>query len=146
VILDVPGESISGFATKLAMNLSDLVLIPMRTSTNDEASFGRNLWPVIQESLQENHAAFAILPTFIHPQTNTTNIRDYFQSIMPEQISCLKNVLPLRSTFENFSRDGMTLTEYATSVKGNSRLHTQAKKAQKDMEKLAKEIIKETGE
>ena len=146
VILDVPGESVSGFATKLAMNLSDLVLIPMRTSTNDEASFGRNLWPVIQESLQENHALFSILPTFIHPKTNTENIRDYFESIMPKQIGCLHNVLPFRSTFENFSREGMTLTEYATSVKGNSRLHAQAQKAQKDMEKLAKEIIKESGE
>lgn len=146
VILDVPGESVSGFATNLAMNISDLVLIPMRTSTNDEASFGRNLWPVIQESLQENRASFAILPTFIHPQTNTENVRGYFLSIMPEQVGCLHSVLPNRTTYENFSREGMTLPEYTTSVKGNSRLHTQAKKAQKDMETIAKEIIKATGE
>jgi len=144
VILDVPGESVGGFATKLAMNLSDLVLIPMRTSTNDEASFGRNLWPVIQESLQENHAAFAIIPTFVHPQTNTKNVQEYFKGIMPEQIDCLLNVLPFRSTFENFSREGMTLTEYTNSIKGNARLHAQGKKAEKDIETIAKEIIKLT--
>jgi cellulose biosynthesis protein BcsQ len=146
VILDVPGESVGGFATKLAMNLSDLVLIPMRTSTNDEASFGRNLWPVIQESLRGNHAAFAILPTFVHPQANRDNVREYFCNIMPEQVGCLQNVLPFRSTFENFSRQGMTLPEYAASVKNNTRLREQASKAENDMELIAREIIKMTKE
>ncbi|MBB5349576.1 ParA family protein [Desulfoprunum benzoelyticum] len=146
VILDVPGESVGGFATKLALNLSDLVFIPMRTSTNDEASFGRNLWPVIQESLRENKAAFHIVPTFIHPQTNTKNIQEYFRGIMPEQIDCLGSVLPFRSVFENFSREGMTLAEYSASVKGNNRLHAQAKKAEIDMETIAQEIVKLTKE
>jgi cellulose biosynthesis protein BcsQ len=141
IILDVPGESVGGFATKLALNLSDLVLIPMRTSTNDEASFGRNLWPVIQEGLRDNKAAFYIVPTFIHPQANAKNIQDYFQGIMPDQIGCLGSVLPSRSIFENFSRDGMTLTEYSASVKGNARLYTQAKKAETDMETIAQEIV-----
>jgi cellulose biosynthesis protein BcsQ len=142
VVLDVPGESVGGFATKLALNLSDVVLIPMRTSTNDEASFGRNLWPVIQEGLQDNRAIFSILPTFVHPQANFKNIRNYFQSIMPGQIKCLANVLPSRSVFENFSREGMTLPEYAASVKGNARLYAQAKKAEADMEILAKEVAR----
>jgi cellulose biosynthesis protein BcsQ len=142
VVLDVPGESVGGFATRLAMNLSDLVLIPMRTSTNDEASFGRNLWPVIQESLRDNRATYAILPTFIHPQANRENVRDYFRSIMPEQVGCLENVLPFRSAFENFSREGMTLPEYAASVKNNTRLREQASKAENDMELIAREAIK----
>ncbi len=146
VILDIPGESVGGFATKLALNLSDLVLIPMRTSTNDEASFGRNLWPVIQKSLRDNKAAFYIIPTFIHPQTNAKNIQDYFKGIMPEQIGCLGNVLPFRSTYENFSREGMTLAEYSASVKGNTRLYTQAKKAEADMETIAQEIANLTKE
>jgi cellulose biosynthesis protein BcsQ len=141
VILDVPGESVGGFATKLALNLSDVVLIPMRTSTNDEASFGRNLWPVIQESLRNNKAEFYIIPTFIHPQTNPKNIRDYFKGIMPEQIGCLSTVLPFRSTYENFSREGRTLAEFSTSVKNNSRAYTQAKKSEADMELIAKEIL-----
>ena len=145
VILDIPGESVGGFATKLAMNLSDLVLIPMRTSTNDEASFGRNLWPVIQEGLQEEkHASFVIVPTFIHPQTNTEKVHDYFEEIMPEQIHCMQSALPFRSTLENYSREGMTLAEYSRSVKGNARLYAQGKKAEKDMETIAKEIIKLT--
>ena len=142
VVLDVPGESIGGFATKLAMNLSDLVLIPMRTSTNDEASFGRNLWPVIQVSLRENRASFVIIPTFVHPRANTKNVRKYFKGIMPEQIDCLANVLPFRSIFENYSRDGMTLAEYCRSIKKNARLYAQGKTAEKDMDIIAKEIIK----
>ncbi len=146
VILDVPGESVGGFATKLALNLSDLVLIPMRTSTNDEASFGRNLWPVIQESLRDNNATFNIVPTFIHPQTNAKNIQEYFKGIMPEQIGCLGSVLPFRSTFENFSREGMTLAEYSASVKSNARLYTQAKKAEMDLETIAQEIVNLTKE
>lgn len=141
VILDVPGESVGGFATKLALNLSDLVLVPMRTSTNDEASFGRNLWPVIQEGLKVNHAKFAIIPTFIHPQTNSNNVNSYFSSIMPVQIRCLQSVLPTRAAFENFNREGMTLEEYAASVKSNSRLSRQAKNAIRDIEAIANEVI-----
>ena len=144
VILDVPGESVGGFPTQLALNLSDLVLIPMRTSTNDEASFARNLWPVIQEGLKENRAAIVIVPSFIHPQTSKANVKNYFAGIMPEEIGCLKNFLPFRSTFENYSRDGMTLAEYTNSVKNNARLHDQAKKAAKDMENIAKEIVSQT--
>jgi cellulose biosynthesis protein BcsQ len=147
VILDVPGESVGGFATKLALNLSDLVLIPMRTSTNDEASFGRNLWPVIQEGLRDNNTAtFCIVPTFVHPQANPKNIQEYFRDIMPEQIGCLGSVLPFRSTYENFSREGMTLTEYSASVKANARLYTQARKAETDMETIAQEIVNLTKE
>jgi cellulose biosynthesis protein BcsQ len=141
VILDVPGESVGGFATRLALNLSDLVLIPMRTSTNDEASFGRNLWPAIQEGLKNNHANFAIIPTFVHPQTNAQNVNSYFSSIMPGQIHCLMSVLPTRAAFENFNREGMTLQEYAASVKNNSRLLKQAKNAQQDIESVARELV-----
>lgn len=141
VILDVPGESVGGFATKLALNLSDLVLVPMRTSTNDEASFGRNLWPVIQEGLKNNHAKFAVIPTFIHPQTNPKNVSTYFNSIMPEQVRCMKSILPTRAVFENFNREGMTLAEYAASVKTNIRLSKQAKNALQDIEAIANEAI-----
>lgn len=141
VILDVPGESVSGFATQLALNLSDLVLIPMRTSTNDEASFGRNLWPVIQEGLKNNRARFAILPTFVHPQSNPDNVHSYFTSIMPIQVGCLQSVLPTRAAFENFNRDGLTLDEYGQSVKNNSRLYRQAQTASKDIEAIAAEIL-----
>ena len=146
VILDVPGESISGFATQLALNLSDLVLIPMRTSTNDEASFGRNLWPVIQEGFHSNRARFAIIPTFVHPQSNPRNIHAYFRSIMPVQVDCLQSVLPTRAAFENFNRDGLTLEEYSHSVKSNSRLFRQAKTALKDIETIATEVLQYTTE
>lgn len=141
VILDVPGESVGGFATRLAINLSDLVIIPMRTSTNDEASFGRNLWPVIQEGLQRNRARFAILPTFVHPQSSGARVSSYFRSIMPVQVGCFKHNLPARAAFENFNREGMTLGEYAASVKNNSRLHKQAQTALRDIETIAGEII-----
>lgn len=141
IILDVPGESVGGFATKLALNLSDIVLVPMRTSTNDEASFGRNLWPAIQEGLKINRARFTIIPTFVHPQSNPANVCNYFKSIMPVQVDCLQNVFPTRAAFENFNREGMTLEEYATSVKTNSRLSRQAHIASRDIESIAGAII-----
>lgn len=118
----------------------------MRTSTNDEASFGRNLWPAIQEGLQMNHARFTIIPTFVHPQTSREKVKAYFLSIMPDQIGCLESVLPSRTTFENFNREGLTLTEYANGVKNNSRLYKQARTAVRDMETIAKEVIQHTKE
>ena len=146
VILDVPGESVGGFATRLALNLSDLVLVPMRSSTNDESSFGRNLWPVIQEGLKVNRARFAILPTFVHPQANPGNVIAYYRSIMPQQVSCLNQVMPTRAIFENFNRDGQTLAEYASSVRRNARLHRQAQTASRDVERIASAIIDMLGD
>jgi cellulose biosynthesis protein BcsQ len=49
LILDVPGESLGKFATRLAASLSDLVLIPMRSSTNDEQSFVDHIYPLLQQ-------------------------------------------------------------------------------------------------
>ncbi len=43
LLLDVPGESTSKFHTQFACAMADLVLIPMRTSTNDEEAFEDNL-------------------------------------------------------------------------------------------------------
>jgi len=144
MILDVPGESIGKFATKLATSLSDIVLIPMRSSTNDEQSFINNIYPVIEEisaNANKERKGFFIVPTFVHPQTKSKNVQDYFMEIMPENIGCLDTFLPSRSVYENYSREGLNLHEYAKSVKGNSRHYGQAKKAINDIEKIAKNIL-----
>lgn len=145
MILDVPGESVGKFATRFATALSDLVLIPMRSSTNDEQSFIDNILPVVVQTVDahpEKTGSFYIIPTFVHPQSNMIKIRDYFLEIVPAEVSCLKSCLPHRSVFENFSRDGMNLYDYARMVKSNSRYYEQARKAIGDIEKLAKEILK----
>jgi len=144
MILDVPGESVGRFATKLAASLSDIVLIPMRSSTNDEQSFIDNIYPVITEVIRSDstkQGAFYIIPTFVHPQTKTEKIRDYFKEVIPETVECLDIFMPARSVYENFSREGMTLDDYAMSVKSNSRLYEQTKKAVTDIEKTAKKIL-----
>ena len=67
---------------------------------------------------------------------------DYFLEIVPEEVGCLRSCLPHRSVFENFSRDGMNLYDYAGMVKSNARFYEQARKAIGDIEKLSKEILK----
>jgi cellulose biosynthesis protein BcsQ len=145
LILDVPGESIGKFHTKFACAVADLVLIPMRTSTNDEEAFEDNLLPIIQKIIeidQDSRDVFYIIPSFTHPLANKKNVFSYFQEIMPAFIHCIPAVFSFGSVFENFSRGGNTLLEYGASVKSNSKLHGQAKKAVKEIEAIAKEIIK----
>lgn len=144
LILDVPGESVGKFATRFAASLSDLVLIPMRSSTNDEQSFVDHIFPILRqtkEAMPDKVPSCWIVPTFVHPQTNPKTVKDYFQAVMPEEVSCLSTFLPYRSVFENFSRDSLTLIEYAKSVKGNLRHFAQVKKAVDDIEKIAGEIL-----
>lgn len=145
MILDVPGESVGKFATRFATALSDLILIPMRSSTNDEQSFIDNILPVVVQTVQshpEKKGSFYIVPTFVHPQSNPDRIRDYFLDIVPGEVGCFKAGLPHRSVFENFSRDGMNLYEYARMVKSNARFYEQAKKAIGDIENISQEILR----
>jgi cellulose biosynthesis protein BcsQ len=145
LILDVPGESLGKFATRLAASLSDLVLIPMRSSANDEQSFVDHIYPILQQTLEavpEKQQAFWIIPTFVHPQTNLQNITGYFDAVMPAEVSCLPAFLPYRGVYENYGRDGRTLREYTAAAKGNLRQFLQAKKAVSDIEKIAQEVLK----
>ena len=48
VLIDCPGEGKIGFASQLAINLSDLVLIPNRTSRKARRNFYRHIYPVIK--------------------------------------------------------------------------------------------------
>lgn len=144
LILDVPGESVGKFATRFAASLSDLVLIPMRSSTNDEQSFVDHIFPILEQTKQamsDKAPSFWIIPTFVHPKTNPKTITDYFTAVMPEDVACLPAFLPYRSVFENFSREGLTLIEYSKTVKGNFRQFFQVKKAVNDIEKIAAEVL-----
>ncbi len=145
LILDVPGESIGKFHTKFACAVADMVLIPMRTSTNDEEAFEDNLLPIIERIIEvdkESRDVFYIVPSFTHPLANRQNIFDYFKETMPDYIHCLNAVFSFGSVFENFSRGGNNLFEYTRSVKSNSKLYEQGKKAINEIELIAKEIIK----
>ena len=143
-ILDVPGESRSRFATKLAIELSDVLLMPMRASTKDENAFAINFWPTIKEAAKAKNSkkAFYIVPTYFHPFTNLKTVKEYFEEIMPEGIKCLSAFLPYRSVYENFDREGMNLYDYAESIKSNKRSYKQAESAIQDFEKIAKSILK----
>ncbi|MBU2513009.1 ParA family protein [bacterium] len=145
LILDVPGESVGKFHTKFACAVADMVLIPMRTSTNDEEAFEDNLLPIIKRIIEvdkESRDVFYIIPSFTHPLANRQNIFSYFKDVMPDYIHCLNAVFSFGSVFENFSRGGNNLFEYTRSVKSNSKLHEQGKKAINEIELIAKEIIK----
>ena len=112
LILDVPGESLGKFTTRFAASLSDLLLIPMRSSTNDEQSFVDHIYPILEHMLRDDpgkSGSFYIIPTFVHPQSKPESITGYFRDVMPEEVGCLNTFLPLRSVYENFSREGMSL-------------------------------------
>lgn len=147
LILDVPGESLGKFTTRFAASLSDLVLIPMRSSTNDEQSFVDHIYPILDQMLQSDSGkagSFYIIPTFVHPQSKIETITGYFREVMPEEVECLDAFLPSRSVYENFTRDGMNLNEYAKCVKKNARQYAQAKRAIKDIEKIAENVLRLT--
>ncbi len=144
VILDCPGEGKVDFASELALNLSHLVLIPMRVSAKTRRLFVRNQWPTINDILSSDPSrtnSFYIVPTFIHPQTRPETVIQYFEGIMPPQISILESVFSFRNIYENFEEEGMTLLEYARSVKGNKRMFNQAGRALLDIEKISNDII-----
>lgn len=143
IILDVAGESVGRLYTQLALTISDLILIPMRTSTDDESAFESNLVPLIREVIKKSpdqRGRFHILPTFVHPRTNQKKVQEYFKSILPSYIHCLESSLPYRSIYENYSREGSNLYEYRNAVKSNSRDKKQADSAIKEIESLSVKI------
>ncbi len=144
LVLDVPGEGIGKFHTQFACAVADLVLIPMRTSTNDEEAFAENLLPIISRIVEvdrESRDVFYIVPSFTHPLINRQNVIDYFHRMLPEYVHCLNATFSFGSVFENFSRGGSNLFEYFESVKTNQKQNEQAKKAISEIETIAKAII-----
>jgi cellulose biosynthesis protein BcsQ len=143
IVMDIPGESTGKLHTRFACAVSDLVVIPMRTSTNDEAAFADNLYPIIKEIIKldpKKKNAFYVLPSFTHPLVKKHSLDEYFQEVLPPHVGCLSAIYPSRSIYENFNRDGSTLQEYAGSVKQNKRHYQQATAAIADMEEITKII------
>ncbi|MBW1893058.1 MAG: ParA family protein [Deltaproteobacteria bacterium] len=145
IIMDIPGESTGKLHTRFACAFSDIVIIPMRTSTNDELAFAENLYPIIKTVLKvapKKRNSFNILPAFTHPQAKIQKIVEYFEDILPNNIRCLNAAYPSRSIYENFNREGMNLKEYAQLVERNKRQALQAMRALNDIEKIAKAVNK----
>lgn len=143
IVMDIPGESTGKLHTRFACAVSDLVIIPMRTSTNDEAAFADNLYPIIKEVIKvdpKRKKCFYVLPSFTHPKASTQNIAGYFSAILPPSVACMKITYPDRTIYENFNREGSTLNEYSDSVRTNKRHHKQTLMAINDMEEIAKTI------
>ncbi|HVN70769.1 MAG TPA: hypothetical protein VMU10_01995, partial [Desulfomonilia bacterium] len=144
IIMDIPGESTGKLHTRFACAVSDLVIIPMRTSTNDEAAFADNLYPIIKEIIKidpKKKGSYYVLPSFTHPKANTETIIGYFSDILPQNVGCLHAIYPDRSVYENFNREGFTLKEYAFSVDKNKRHRKQALMAINDIEEIATTIL-----
>lgn len=149
VILDVPGESISKLHTKFACAVSDLVIIPMRTSTNDESAFSENLLPIIKELVRSypiKKGIFYILPSFTNAQSNKEKVIGYFREILPDYVNCLDAMYPFRGVYENFNREGSTLLEYVESIQNNKRLFTVGQRALNDIDSITIEIYKKLSE
>ena len=144
VLIDVPGESVSRFRTIFACSLSDLILIPLRTSTHDEDAL-ENLLPIIKEVIASNpekRETFCIVPAFTHPRTKKEKLSTYFSQALPEYVRCLDAVFPLRSVYENFNREGYNLKEYGKLVRNNRREYKQVRNAEKDISGIAAAILR----
>ncbi len=144
LIIDTPGESTGKLHTKIACAISDLVVIPTRSSTNEELALSNKLLPILKEIIKINpqkQGAFYILPAFVNPRSTKDKILQYFEEILPPYVGCLACVFPLRSVYENFNRDGMAMQEYMKSVKNNRRVYQQASKTMNDVEEIAKTIL-----
>lgn len=144
MVMDIPGEGTGKLHTRFACAFSDLVIIPMRMSTNDESAFMENLYPIIRDIIRAVPAkkrCFRVLPVFVHPLANHQRCYDYFDDILPPHVSCLRAVYPNRSIYENFNRMGLNLNEYAVMVENNQKLTRQVEKAVNDVEVLSQTII-----
>ncbi len=145
IVMDIPGESTGKLHTRFACAVSDLVIIPMRTSTNDETAFADNLYPIIKDIIKvepKKKNAFFVLPAFTYPQSKKQSIIDYFQDILPPNVSCMPAIYPHRSVYENFNREGSNLHEYARQVQNNKRYSRQALCAIEDVEDIAQTITR----
>lgn len=144
MIMDIPGESTGKLHTRFACAFCDLVIIPMRMSTNDESAFMKNLYPIIKEIIRavpEKNGQFHVLPAFTHPLMNLRHCFNYFKDVLPPQITCLPAVFPARSVYENFNRGGFNLNEYARLVSSNKKYTQQVAKAMEDMERISQIIL-----
>ena len=145
MIMDIPGEGTGKLHTRFACAFSDVVIIPMRMSTNDEAAFTENLYPIIREIVKaapEKKNQFYVLPVFTHPLLNPFKCYNYFSEVLPPYVSCLHAVYPSRSVYENFNRKGLNLNEYALLVQTNKKLHHQVQKAIDDIDMISETIMR----
>jgi len=145
IVMDIPGESTGKLHTRFACAVSDIVMIPIRTSTNDESAFADNLYPIIKDIIKadpKKKDAFYVLPAFIHPQSNKSNIMEYFEDVLPAYVKCFPALYPTRSVYENFNREGLSLSEYAKMVKNNKRYSRQALSAIHDIEEITKNLFR----
>ena len=144
IIIDTPGESSGKLHTKLACALADLVLIPIRSSTNDELAFANKLLPLLKDILKLDSGkrnAFYVVPAFVHPRASKEKILAYYEEILPPFVQCLPAMFPMRSVYENFNRDGGTLGDFLELVSGNKRDYQQVQKAVEDVETLAQAVL-----
>jgi len=145
MIMDIAGEGVGREYIQFALLQSDVVIIPMRSSVNDEASFYDNLNPEIQRVIKkhpERKGVFHILPTFVHPSKNPQKVREYFQEILPDYVKILPCCFFFRGVYDDYNFGGNTLREYLDLSKTNQREHQKAKKANEDIENISKHIIK----
>lgn len=144
MIMDIPGEGTGKLHTRFACAFADLVIIPMRSTTNDEAAFSENLYPIIRDLVKaapDKKQQFHVIPSFTHPLTHPERCFEYFQAILPPYVSCLPAVFPSRSIYENFNREGLNLNEFARLVHTNKKLKQQVDKATEDVEHISKTIL-----
>ena len=143
LIIDSGGDSVLSFGTSKSLSIPDKVIIPLRLATNDEDAFVRNLNPAIEEDQTKNK--FFLLPSFIHTSANVGNIMDEMKTRIvrnTKHLQVMKSPYYYRSIFQNFCRYGLSLPEYKTLYKTNKKETERVIKAEQDVAKISKELIR----
>jgi cellulose biosynthesis protein BcsQ len=143
LIIDSGGDSVLSFGTSKSLSIPDKVIIPLRLTTNDEEAFAHNLNPTIEKDQTKNK--FFLLPSFIHTSANVGNIMDETKTRIVgknKHLQVMKSPYYYRSIFQNFCRYGLSLPEYKSLYKTNKKETERVIKAEQDVAKISKEIIR----
>jgi len=141
-VLDTPGEGEGGYKVRLGVAVADLVVIPMRLTPHDLASFETHLLPVLEEWRADNRLRAVVVPSFGHPQANPAKLAARYAAVLPEWLAVSRAPFPSRRVFGSFAWDGATLEEHEYRIKVNTILRRQAQRALDDVAAIAKEVIR----
>jgi len=148
IFFDVPGESVAGISTQVACFASDICLIPMRTSFDDEVAFRDKLLPIVHNIYstgQNPNLIIRNIITFTHTSQNMVSVIEHMNSILEEEgvdyIECLDTPLPNRPIFEQFKRGGYTLHDSLKEVANNSRESKRVKQGIADVDAIVRNLL-----
>ena len=143
VFIDCPGESTAYVKTRVALGISDVVLIPVRASEFDMDSVVSHVLPLLNQAQEKGvrDTQYFLLPVMVH---HASRMEKTVESFEGTQAKVLRAYLPYRKVYAEFSEGGRTLHDF--SLTGSPRgLRKKARQAMRDIDAIAGELAKALG-